>query len=111
MHANEHQFGALIKTARQHNEMTQEELAEKIGIGARYIMKIENEGKLPSFDILFQLVRILNLPLNSIFYPEMHTINERVDNLYRLLKRCSERDLRLINTLAESMLDDVNSAG
>ena len=36
------QLGQIIKKARQAAELTQEELAEHVGITARYIMAIEN---------------------------------------------------------------------
>lgn len=106
MHVIEKRLGALVKSARLENEMTQEELAEKIGIGPRYIVGIENEGKLPSFEVLYQLVRVLNLSADAIFYPEMRIENAKYDGLKRLLNRCSDKDIRAITALAKALLED-----
>lgn len=38
-------FGQTIKAARQAAGLTQEELAEQVGITTRYIMAIENENR------------------------------------------------------------------
>ena len=40
---------------------------EKANIGTRHLMPIENEGKLPSFKVLYKLVRVLDILSDSIF--------------------------------------------
>ena len=52
MHTEPETLGKIIKSARQRSELTMEELAERIGITERYLYRIENEGKKPSYDIL-----------------------------------------------------------
>ena len=49
-------LGVVIKNARINKQFTQEQLAEKIGIGSRHIMAIENEGKHPSYEVLYNLI-------------------------------------------------------
>ena len=46
-------LGDVIKEARQRAERTMEELAISVGITERYLYRIENEGKKPSFDVLY----------------------------------------------------------
>ena len=48
-------LGDVIKVARQRSGITMEELAYKVGVTERYLYRIENENKKPSFDVLFQL--------------------------------------------------------
>ena len=49
---NEHEMlGEIIKNARMKADITVEDLAAKVGVGERFIYRIENEGKKPSYDI------------------------------------------------------------
>jgi transcriptional regulator with XRE-family HTH domain len=63
-------LGAVIKTARLNKGLTQEQLAEKVGIGARHIMGIENEGKYPSYEVLSNLIQVLDISADLIFRPK-----------------------------------------
>ena len=48
-------IGQGIKQAREAKDITRERLAEIVDYGPRHIQGIENEGKTPSVDLLFQL--------------------------------------------------------
>lgn len=50
--------------------MSQEALAERIGVCKRTIIDIENSSGNPKFTILFPLVRELDIPVQQVFYPE-----------------------------------------
>ena len=54
-------LGDVIKSARIKADITVEALAEKVGVSDRYIYRIENEGKKPSFDVLYKLIRELSI--------------------------------------------------
>ena len=59
---NEHEMlGEIIKNARMKADITVEDLAAKVGVGERFIYRIENEGKKPSYDILYKLIRELSI--------------------------------------------------
>ena len=46
---NEHEMlGEIIKNARMKADITVEDLAAKVGVGERFIYRIENEGKKPA---------------------------------------------------------------
>lgn len=98
-------FGPTIKKARLGANLTQDELAERIGVTGRYVMALENEGKQPSFEVLCKLILVLNIPADNIFYPEnKHTENEK-EQLIRLLSRCDERDLKIITATVKAVLE------
>ena len=68
---NEHEMlGEIIKNARMKADITVEDLAAKVGVGERFIYRIENEGKKPSYDILYKLIRELSILPDQIFFPE-----------------------------------------
>jgi transcriptional regulator with XRE-family HTH domain len=50
--------------------MTQLQLSERLKITPRYLKAIENSGKKPSFDLLVRIIRELDIPAESVFYPE-----------------------------------------
>ena len=70
MKTNTEILGNTVRRYREYNGLTQTQLAEKLSIGYRTIMEIENYRGNPQFDILYPLIRALNIPANLIFYPE-----------------------------------------
>lgn len=60
-------LSVVIKTAREKADITIEALAEKADITERYLYRIENEGKKPSYEVLYKLIRTLNI--SSDFLP------------------------------------------
>ncbi len=57
VHNQPEMLGEIIKTAREKSDLTVEELTARVGISERYLYRIENEGKVPKFDVLKELVR------------------------------------------------------
>jgi len=53
-------MGPIFKKYRVDANRTQEEVAEKVGITARFLMALENEEKRPSIDILLRQYMRLN---------------------------------------------------
>lgn len=98
-------LGATIKQARLSANLTQDELAEQIGITGRYIMALENEHKHPSFEVLCKIILTLNIPADNIFYPESQNTENEKEQLIRLLSRCDERDLKIITATVKAMLE------
>ena len=65
IHANKYrQIGLKIAYYRKLNSITQEELAEAVGLSAAYIGHIEapNIKKAISLDTLFDIAKALNIP-------------------------------------------------
>lgn len=105
MHIVPDKLGDVIKSARKTSDMTMEELAAKVGITERYLYRIENEGKKPSFDILYSLVRELAIDADSIFYPDKPKKQSKVEPLARMLYICDERSLQIVHATITAALD------
>ena len=103
MHKNTETLGQVIKKARRHHNLTIEALAEKIGVSERYLYRIENEGKKPSFDVLYSLVRTLSISSDSIFYPEKPSKESEIEDLVRMLYNCNERDLEIVKAVVKAI--------
>lgn len=61
-------LGGAVKAARQAKEITQAQLAERLGITLRYLKSIENSGQKPSYDLLVRTVRELDISTDIIFH-------------------------------------------
>jgi putative transcriptional regulator len=54
-----------------HGEMTQAQLAERIGVTRQTVIAIEKGRYSPSLEMAFQIARVFRVPLDEIFhYPE-----------------------------------------
>ena len=54
-----------------HGEMTQAELADRIGVTRQTIIAIEQGRYSPSLEMAFQIARAFNVPLDDVFqYPD-----------------------------------------
>lgn len=105
MHNNHEPLGDIIKSARQKSDLTIEELANRVNITERYLYRIENEGKKPSFDILYKLIRELSILPDSIFYPEKSTQDSEVENLIRMMYSCDKRSMSIVKATVKAAIE------
>ena len=82
-----------------------EVLADRVGITERYLYRIENEGKKPSYDVLYKLIRELSISPDSIFYPEKPSKDSEAENLIRMLYGCDERSLQIIKATVKAAIE------
>lgn len=105
MHSKTEMLGSIIKNARQRSEITMEALAEKVGITERYLYRIENEGKYPSYEVLYKIIRELAINPDLIFYPEKPSKDSEVEDLIRVLYNCDDRSMKIIKATAKAALE------
>jgi putative transcriptional regulator len=54
----------------EHGEMTQAELAERIGVTRQTVIAIEQARYSPSLELAFQIAQVFGVPLDEVFqYP------------------------------------------
>jgi putative transcriptional regulator len=57
-----------IRANRFHqNEMTQQELADKVGVTRQTIVAIENGKYSPTLELAFRIARVFGSPLEEVF--------------------------------------------
>jgi putative transcriptional regulator len=57
-----------IRTLRFfHDEMTQQQLAEKVGVTRQTIIAMEQEKYSPSLELAFRISRVFDVPLEEVF--------------------------------------------
>ncbi len=52
------------------DEMTQKQLAEKVGVTRQTIVAIENAKYAPSLELAFLIAKAFNVPLQNVFFYE-----------------------------------------
>lgn len=56
----------------RHGEMTQAELAQRLGVTRQTVIAIEQGRYSPSLEMAFQIARVFGVPLDDVFqYPEV----------------------------------------
>jgi len=53
-----------------HNEMTQEELANRVGCTRQTIIALEQNKYVPSIELAFRVARAFGVPLEEVFQQE-----------------------------------------
>jgi len=61
---------SLRKLRFNHDEMTQQQLAEKVGVTRQTIVAIEKGHYSPSLELAFRIARAFNVPLEEVFFVE-----------------------------------------
>lgn len=96
-------LGKAVRTARKNKHLSQEALAERIGVCKRTIIDIENNTGNPKFEILYALVHELDLPIHQVFYPDVSENLEIKSMLMQELDHCSEREMKIILSMVQSL--------
>jgi putative transcriptional regulator len=50
-----------------HDEMTQQQLAEKVGVTRQTIIAMEQEKYSPSLELAFRIAQVFGVPLEEVF--------------------------------------------
>lgn len=58
----------IRKLRFNHDEMTQQQLADKVGVTRQTIVALEKGNYSPSLELAFRIAQTFNLPLEEIFY-------------------------------------------
>ena len=98
-------FGGAIKKARVEKKLTQEKLAELVGITPTHLKQLESERRRPSIDVLFTLAFILDLSLDSLLTSTHNGSQELRNRINMCLDRCSVHEQKIIYAAIEAMLD------
>ncbi len=105
MSKNTNFTGNLIKEARENYKYTTEECAEKLRISTSYLQKIENEGNLPSYGTLRNIVQLFSMDANYLFYDNYNKDDFLRSNVIQKIKLCDDYELNVISATLNALLD------
>ena len=81
-------LGEVFKEYRVKNKLTQEKIAEKLGISVKYISRIENGTGGVKVETLVNYMNILGITPNVIF--EKLIVNKQLESQLQLSKKASK---------------------
>jgi putative transcriptional regulator len=70
----------IRKLRFNNNEMTQQQLADKVGVTRQTIVAIENEKYSPSLELAFKIARVFNSPLEEVFFYNTENGSNQITN-------------------------------
>lgn len=97
-------LGARIKELRKAYKLSQEELAEKIGVEPQHMSRIESGRSYPSLDRLEKISIALNIPLKDFFeFMHLEDVAERLETIETLVKELNEDRQRFAFRMLKSL--------
>lgn len=97
-----------IKIARKNAKLTQEELAEKIGITAKQLSRIEMATYIPSLPTFFNLVKELKIDLKSFGLDDIENVNPKQDEFIKLIRSLEDNELEYCYEIIKTVLEKIN---
>jgi len=67
---NQHDIGLFIASKRREQSLTQEQLAEKIGVSNKTVSKWETGKTMPDYSVVEQLCQVLNISVSELIAGE-----------------------------------------
>lgn len=101
-------LGQIVKKARKKQKLTQENVAEKLGIQPRTVLEIENGRGNPTFDILYALIRALNISPDNIFYDNKAELSGEITQFLHEIALYSEDEQKLALAAANAVLKQIS---
>ena len=104
-------LGDAVKRARGASGLTQREVADKMNKDVRTVLNIENYKGNPKLEVLYPLVRALNIDPREVFYPNMQQESPAIRQLRLLVDDCSEEEATVLIPVLQSVLRAIRSKG
>lgn len=100
-------LGLRVREVRKARQLSQEKLAEKVGVDPKQISRIEGGKSAPSLDTLEAIAKHLQVDMKELFDFQHLVPEERIeDQVLRLLGMMNERTrrlaLKILGTLAST---------
>lgn len=102
-------LGDAVRNARIQKGFTKKQLADKIDVDERTITSIETYKSNTTIEILYPLLRTLNIDPREIFNPEMSRESPSHYQIRMLIDRCSEEEAAIILPVCEAVLSALRS--
>ena len=104
MQINMTRIGDILRNAREGKELTQEALAEHIGVCVRTIIAIEKGKRNPTCEVLFKLVHFLEVSADLLFDTGIAPFTPEIEQYIRELQGCGEKDQRIVITASRGLM-------
>jgi len=93
-------FGDNLKTIRKSNKISQEQLAEKVGVSRQSVSKWENGEAYPEMHNILQLCKIFNCKINDLVHTEMSDISSLDEEIIMNVVKFNQEKQKQVKTLS-----------
>lgn len=101
-------IGAQIKKMRKAKGMTQEQLAEKAGVGVTHISHIETGRSVPSLEMIISFINAFGCSADELLCVEVtKDIALRSNWLTELVEDCSNLEIKMIADMVVSLKESM----
>ena len=98
-------FAKRIKEIRKSRKLTQEHLAELVGVDFRYISLIENAKSFPSCDLIEKLSKALDVSYKEIFdFDSDYSREELEKNFLHSINMMNDKNLKILYKFTQHLL-------
>ena len=102
-------LGDTVRNARTQQGLTKKQLADKIDVDERTITSIETYRSNTTIEVLYPLLRTLNIDPREVFNPEMGRESPAHYQLRTLIDKCSQEEAATILPVCEAVLSALRS--
>lgn len=102
-------LGDAVRKARTQRGFTKKQLADKINVDERTITSIETYKSNTTMEVLYPLLRTLNIDPREIFNSEMGRESPAHYQLRTLVDKCSAEEASTILSVCEAVLSALRS--
>ncbi|WP_298034483.1 helix-turn-helix domain-containing protein [uncultured Dysosmobacter sp.] len=101
-------IGARIRAVRLERKMTQEQLANAVGVGVTHISHIETGNSIPSLQVMVDIINALECSADELLCVEIDKVRPLLNNwLSELVADCSSTEIKLIMDTVVSLKDSM----
>lgn len=90
-------IGIRIRNVRKAKKMTQEQLAESVGVGVTHISHIETGNSIPSLQVMVDIINTLECSADELLCVEIKKARPLVNGwLNELVEDCNDTEIKMI---------------
>ena len=102
-HLDYYAIGQRIRKIRKARNMSQEQLADRIGISMTHMSHIETANTKLSLPVFVEIAEALGVQTDALLYDEIPRSNTVIaDDICNILESCNTQQLRLIAEIVKS---------
>ncbi len=98
-------FADNLRNLRKARKLTQEQLAELVGVDFRYISFMENARSFPSCELIEKLANALNVSYSEMFsFDEILTRRQYEEQICEIIKLLDDKNLQILFKVAKGLI-------
>lgn len=103
-----YKIGQAIRKYRKAHGLSQEQLAERVGISVTHMSHIETGNTKLSLPVLVEISKALNVQTDSILFEQPRFSGVTQNELQEIFDMCSVKELQIIAEVAKATKEAMN---